>query len=120
MRNNHDFTRKIFPGKIWSEKIHRNLFTLIELLIVISIIAILASLLLPALEMAKKKAHGISCLNGEKQLAVAFISYTADNRDRLPHYTSPRGTDGIDWHMNFILLGYLPKVKPLICPSLRL
>jgi len=72
-------------------------FSLIELLVVIAVIAILAALLLPALNKAKLKAQAIQCMNNHKQLALAWRMYADDNRDVLVYASDDPG----DWHVNW-------------------
>jgi len=66
----------------------RTSFTLIELLVVIGIIAILAALLMPALNKAREKAMQTDCVNNNKQLAAAIMLYASDNRGSFPHCTN--------------------------------
>lgn len=60
-------------------------FTLVELLVVIAVIGVLASLLLPALSKARERAYGIQGLNNVRQLMLAWTLYADDFNGRLPY-----------------------------------
>lgn len=78
-------------------------FTLVELLVVIAIIAILSTLLLPALAKAKERARGIICLNNTKQLSLATVIYTDDHDGRLPYNLGLTGSSfrtNLNWVNN--------------------
>lgn len=101
----------------------RKSFTLIELLIVITIIAILAAMLLPALNQAKEVSKRVKCISQLKQLGTASALYANDASGNIAFYP---GFGSFQFHYNgmvhlgwrFLMVeGYFKNSSILLCPS---
>jgi prepilin-type N-terminal cleavage/methylation domain-containing protein/prepilin-type processing-associated H-X9-DG protein len=117
---------------------HASAFTLIELVVVIAIIGILASLLLPTLGKAKEAGRSAACLSNLRQIGIALQLYTQDNNNRLPEMrdrlfetngvpvANPQnpglGTNGVasanvQATIDVVLTNHLGAPRVLKCPS---
>jgi prepilin-type N-terminal cleavage/methylation domain-containing protein/prepilin-type processing-associated H-X9-DG protein len=101
-------------------------FTLVELLVVIGIIAVLISILLPALAKARFQATLASCASNQRQLGMIMLMYAHDNHGFLPRFDLPAGggeanlsdmLGGANGFFSYLNLKYkLPK-EVLFCPA---
>jgi prepilin-type N-terminal cleavage/methylation domain-containing protein/prepilin-type processing-associated H-X9-DG protein len=117
--------RSFSPGV--AGRFQRSAFTLIELLVVVAIVAVLAGMLMPALNQVRQAMKTIQCASNQRQTGLFLFQYCSDNDGRFPG--SGQSTGSVSWHdlLNLELLADQGTrvyrldqwdISPLRCPSL--
>ncbi|MBQ9502091.1 MAG: DUF1559 domain-containing protein [Lentisphaeria bacterium] len=91
-----------------------NKFTLIELLVVIAIIAILAAMLMPALQQARERSYTSKCTSNLKQIGVGIFNYTQNYDDYYPALRTASGNTGI-WSYVLVEQAKVISANVLLC-----
>ncbi len=95
----------------------RRAFTLIELLVVISIIALLVSILMPALGRAREQARRTVCASNQDQCGISLIMYSHDHNDALPLNNANGWLWDISYSTTDFIIGSGGDRKIFYCPS---
>ncbi len=100
------FVRSTSP---WRQPGSERGFTLVELLVVITILAMLVALLIPAVQMAREAARKTQCLNNEKQLALGIVNYATTKQKFPPMFVAQP-----NWGANPPAVGWVPEILSTI------